>query len=350
MSLHDASQSTHDSRIRRVEIATGWTSTLAGSGTQGSLDGAANSARFYGPIDIAIDPTGTFALVVVRRSPRIPPHPAIPKTAHTRLAHGLGAAPVSATHTTQLNFRSSSSLSVFLPYDASQDHYTHRIRRVEIATGWTSTLAGSGTLGFLDGAGGSAQFTNPANVAIEPSGGYALVTVQASLALAASLDSCNPPFLGLLQPAIPQTATRYTVLSEMVPAPHSTQSFGSSSFNVSSHASQDHWGHRIRRVDLATGVTSTLAGSSTPGFLDGAGGSARFKHPAGVAIDPTGAFALVAVHSSPAPPAHRTIPRIISSHTLSVGRTQSHRHATPRIGLALFAQPPPPSPCITGHV
>ena len=83
MSLHDASQSTHDSRIRRVEIATGWTSTLAGSGTQGSLDGAANSARFYGPIDIAIDPTGTFALVVVRRPlPQVPPHAAFPQTAH----------------------------------------------------------------------------------------------------------------------------------------------------------------------------------------------------------------------------------------------------------------------------
>ena len=93
------------------------------------------------------------------------------------------------------------------------------------------------------------------------------------------------------------------MFSEMVPVtPHSTPSFGSSSFSVSSHdASQDRSNDRIRRVDIATGETTTLAGSGSRGFLDGAGGSAQFKSPYGVAIDPSGAFALVAVHASPAP-------------------------------------------------
>ena len=67
-------------------------------------------------------------------------------------------------------------------YDASQGHGDHRIRRVDIATGATTTLAGSGSAGFLDGAGGSARFSYPRGVAIEPSGGYALVAVRVSLA------------------------------------------------------------------------------------------------------------------------------------------------------------------------
>eukprot|EP00964_Phaeocystis_antarctica_P128632 scaffold92426_cov59-Phaeocystis_antarctica.AAC.2 len=82
----------------------------------------------------------------------------------------------------------------------------------------------------------------------------------------------------------------------MVPAtPHSTPSFGSSSFIVSFHdASQDSHNHRIRRVEIATGATTTLAGSGSDGFSNGAGGSALFNYPRGVAIDPSGGFALVA--------------------------------------------------------
>ena len=63
----------------------------------------------------------------------------------------------------------------------------------------TTTLAGSGSIGFLDGAGDSAQFKHPRSVAIDPSGGYALVAVRAS-----GLDSLHP--LDSRQSAIPQTA------------------------------------------------------------------------------------------------------------------------------------------------
>ena len=67
-------------------------------------------------------------------------------------------------------------------HDASQGYYNHRIRRVDLATGATTTLAGSGSAGFLDGDGAIAQFDYPAGVAIDPSGGYALVAVRVPLA------------------------------------------------------------------------------------------------------------------------------------------------------------------------
>ena len=112
-------------------------------------------------------------------------------------------------------------------HDASQDDFNHAIRRVEIANGATSTLAGSGTGGFLDGAGAIARFNYPKGIAIEPSGGYALVGVRAS-----GLDSLHP--LDSPQPAIPCRqrtrciggCTQAVFLPEMVPAtPHSTPSF-----------------------------------------------------------------------------------------------------------------------------
>ena len=87
MSSHDASQDTYNNLIRRVDIATGVTTTLAGSGSEcselfcgsaGFLDGASGSARFNYPRGVAIDPSGTFALVAVRRPPPTPTsrHPA----------------------------------------------------------------------------------------------------------------------------------------------------------------------------------------------------------------------------------------------------------------------------------
>ena len=88
MLSHDASQDFYNNRIRRVDIATGATTTLAGSGSAGFGDGVGDNALFNGPWGIAIDPSGTFTLVVVPRPLPVYPCIAPPRTRHTRLAHG----------------------------------------------------------------------------------------------------------------------------------------------------------------------------------------------------------------------------------------------------------------------
>ena len=68
-------------------------------------------------------------------------------------------------------------------------------------------------------------------------------------------------------------------------------------------ASQDYSNNRIRRVDITTGATTTIAGSGTTGFKDDdVGTNAQFYLPFGVAIDPSGVFALVAVRACPPAP------------------------------------------------
>ena len=68
--------------------------------------------------------------------------------------------------------------------DASQDYDNHRIRRVDISTGATTTLAGSGELGWNGGGfkdddvSTSVQFNLPFGVEIDPSGTFALVSVR----------------------------------------------------------------------------------------------------------------------------------------------------------------------------
>lgn len=54
----------------------------------------------------------------------------------------------------------------------------------------------------------------------------------------------------------------------------------------------DGLGDRIRMIDLATAVVTTLAGSAV-GYADGQGTLALFSNPSGISIDDAGTFAVV---------------------------------------------------------
>jgi hypothetical protein len=54
-------------RVRKIVVATGTVSTLAGSGSAGSVDGIGTSAEFNVPSNVAVAPDGSWALVVYRK-------------------------------------------------------------------------------------------------------------------------------------------------------------------------------------------------------------------------------------------------------------------------------------------
>ncbi|MFH1598427.1 MAG: FG-GAP-like repeat-containing protein [Patescibacteria group bacterium] len=96
---------TNNQRIRKVRIADGQTSLVAGSGTAGYLNGEATTAQFHTPYGLTIDANGDFLYVA--------------------------------------------------------DRDNHVIRKIDTATGFVSTLAGKGSAGYLDAIGTSAYFSYP---------------------------------------------------------------------------------------------------------------------------------------------------------------------------------------------
>ncbi len=56
----------------------------------------------------------------------------------------------------------------------------------------------------------------------------------------------------------------------------------------------EEFNHRIRRIDMAIGTVTTLAGrAGSSGYTDGLGSAATFNSPLGVAMDSMGATAIV---------------------------------------------------------
>ena len=158
---------TYNNLIRSIS-ATGVITTVAGSGSVGSANGIGIAASFRFPWGIAVDPTGTNLYIA--------------------------------------------------------DHDNHLIRQIVLATGQVNTLAGTGTAGYANLTGTGASFKFPTNVASDGTSVYV----------------------------------------------------------------SDAGNNAIRQIVIATGVTSTLAGSlsGTAGTADGTGTAATFNVPAGLAYDP----------------------------------------------------------------
>ena len=141
------------------------------------------------------------------------------------------------------------------------------------------TLAGSGTPGALDGAGAAAQFYNPAGVACDASGNV-YVADQANHRIRKILAATGvvSTLAGSTQGFADGTGA-----AAQFGNPQGVACDGSGNVYVADRDNQ-----RIRRIVAATGAVSTLAGNATYGFADGTGAAAQFFNPTGVACDGSG--------------------------------------------------------------
>lgn len=156
------------------------------------------------------------------------------------------------------------------------DAYNHKIRRITPA-GVMTTVAGSGTAGYLDGPAATAQFKTPVGMAVGPDG---------SLYVGDSFNHCirkiSPAgVVSTLAGSLPAGTADGTGAAAKFGEPYNVTVDQAGNVYVA-----DHGNSLIRKI-TPTGVVTTLAGS-THGYLDGTGAGAKFMHAHGVAVDGTG--------------------------------------------------------------
>lgn len=152
-------------QIRKI-TPDGTVSTLAGSGLQGSADGAGTAASFNSPYGIAVDGIGN---VYVgdrgnHKIRKISPDGVVSTLAGSGVsgaADGTGAA---------ASLAQPAGVAVDVDGNVYVTEITgHRVRRITPA-GVVSTLAGSGAQGSADGTGTAASFNGPEGVALDGRG------------------------------------------------------------------------------------------------------------------------------------------------------------------------------------
>ena len=217
----------NNNTVRKVALASGLVSTVAGGpmGFSGSTDGVGTDARFNGPWGMAIDSAGNLYVA---------------------------------------------------------DQYNHTIRKVVLASGAVSTLAGTPRMiGSTDGTGSAARFYEPQGVALDGAGNLYVA------------DSRNRTIRKVVL-----ASGAVTTLAGTVGISGNADGAGSSArFGLPTGLAVDGAGnlyvadlnlHKIRKVELASAVVSTLAGGGTYGGADGVGASAKFSSPEGIASDGAG--------------------------------------------------------------
>jgi DNA-binding beta-propeller fold protein YncE len=336
--LYVADVSNHT--IRRIDVATAAVTTIAGlAGQSGYVDATGTAARFSSPYGVAVKTDGSTVYVADMMNCRIRAINLATNAVTTIAGNAGGFADGVGT---AARFYNPTGLAIDV-YDRLfvADSTNNRIRQIDLASRTVSTLAGAAATGSADGIGTAATFWNPRNVATDQYGttvfvsdsanytvraidvGSATVTtVAGSPRAGASADgvgsaarfkqtqgiASTPDGATLLladwenhtvRKIVPSTRA-VTTVAGLVGAYGTVDAVGTASrFNGPTAVAAtgdgtalyiaDDLNHTIRKMVLATGTVTTIAGSpGVEGSADGVGAAARFTYPNRLAIDAAG--------------------------------------------------------------
>jgi len=261
-----------NNKIRKVDTA-GVVSSYVGTGLPGSTDGASVVAKFKLPSDVALDAAGNLYVADTgnHKIRKITPEGTVSTLA------GSGSAGSQDGTGTSASFSSPGGLCL----DTSGNIYVadtgnNLIRKVSPA-GAVTTIAGSGTPGFADGPHNTAQFNQPADVAVDASGAIYVA------------DNGNCRVRKIVGENVSTVAGTGTAGSHDGPALEATFNYptgielDSSGFIYIA----DSDGNRVRKLGPA-GIVITLAGTGTAGSDDGPYSASSFSCPSRLAVDAQG--------------------------------------------------------------
>ena len=254
---------TENSRIREI-TPTGVVSTLAGS-TEGFADGTGTAAQFNSPYDVAVDSSGNVYVADTENS-------RIRKITPAGVVSTLAGDGSTAQFNNPLGVAVDSSGNVYVA-----DTSNHCIRKITPG-GMVSTFAGTGTSGHADGTGTTAQFKNPLGVAVDSRDNVYVADYSNN-----RIRKITPG--GMVSTLAGSGTEGYvddTGSTAQFKSPTGVAVDSSGNVYVT-----DFSNHRIRKITPA-GVVSTFAGTGTRAHADGTANKAQFNYPSGVAMDSRG--------------------------------------------------------------
>ncbi len=275
---------TENHLIRKID-ASGNVTTFAGAfGVAGSADGTGLAARFNQPSGITAVGTVLFLCDTGNHTIRrisasgvvttVAGTPGVPGAVDNTFGPGnvLFSAPRGISSNVLPGGAGTPTLFV-------ADTGNHTVRRMS-SSGATTTLAGSGTPGFVDDTGTAAGFFSPEGITFDGASIFVADTGNHAIRKVTPVGSVGD-VTTLAGDGTPGFVDNTSGASARFSSPVSLASIGSFLF-VS-----DTGNHVIREVNTTNlGFTTTLAGSpQIAGFADGTGTLARFDSPEGIASD-----------------------------------------------------------------
>ncbi len=252
-----------DRTIRRLDTSTNEVITIAGNADAGPgiVDGVGKDARFNEPTGITTD--GANIYLVDRYSPAIRKILIATSEVTTLVAStGLRYPTGIASDGTNL-------------YVTDRDN--HVIRKIVIATGMVSIFAGMENIqGSSNGVGTAASFRFPGGIATDGTDLYVADSGNHTIRVVAIATGEVTTLAGTVGTAGSNDGTG---ASAMFSNPTGITNQGPVLYVA------DTWNNTVRKVIIATGIVTTVAGDPAKiGAIDGIGASANFSTPSGITV------------------------------------------------------------------
>lgn len=262
--------------IRQIVIVTGEVSTLAGNaGTSGYIDGDGAAALFNTPLGITTDGDNLYVVETGNHTIR---QIVIETGVVSTLAGNAG--------TSGYNDGTGTSALFYYPFGITTDGTNlyvaetgnNTIRKIVIATGEVTTLAGtSGMQGSTDGIGTAALFNTPTQITTD---GTNLYVTDTSNHTVRKVVIETGEVSTLVGSAGIEGSTDGTGAAALFSFPYGITTDGTNLYVG------DTVNHTIRKILIATGEVSTLAGTAgISGSVDDTGANAQFSWPEGITTD-----------------------------------------------------------------
>ena len=274
-------------RIRKVNLATKVISTVAGTGVGGfSGDGGpATSAKIYTPFGVALDAAGNL-YIADDDNYRIRRVDAATGIITTVAGGGSSGSIGDGGLATAASLGETSSVAV----DAGGNIYiadsNSRIRMVDAATGIITTVAGGGSSASIGDGGPAtdAQLSYPSGVSVDSAGN--LYIADTGNDRIRKVDAATKIITTVAGGGSTSTiGDGGPATAASLAGPNTVVLDAAGTLYIA-----DSGNNRIRNVSAATKIISTVAGTGTEGFSGdgGAAISAQLDYPNGVAVDASG--------------------------------------------------------------